>query len=554
MNLTKYSRLRYQIIGTTLAFSLVPLLLLSVVIYVQFSATFEARVISNLESTVEYKKRAVDIFIGEKVAQIQLLAAAKRFDELRDEVVLARVFNTLQTHGRSYIDLGVIDENGRHVAYVGPYGLKDVNYKDAPWFHETMVRGTYISDVFLGFRNLPHIIIAVLRHEGEHAWILRATLDMNTLESLVQSGQFDASMDSFLVNSGAVLQTPSRYLGPPLTAVKLPESGDWAGVRVMDMDRNGHDVLLGMDRLDDIGWTLIVTEDPRQELIPLVRTHRNTLLVTLFGMAVIIGGTLLIARHICRRIQDSDMEAARIEANMMQSNKMAALGKLAAGVAHEVNNPLTLIRESAGWAKDLLEEENAKEMKNYAEIAHTLDKIDQHVERARGVTHRLLGFGRRMEPRQEHVNLNTLVEQTLSFLENEALHRNIGVVKELDPEMVEVTTDTAQMQQVILNIVDNALDSIDHDGTISVRTGRLPKSREVFVSIEDTGGGIPEELQQKIFDPFFTTKKVGDGTGLGLSIVHSILQKLGGRIEVESEMGKGSTFHIYLPMGENSPA
>ncbi|MGE4552732.1 MAG: ATP-binding protein [Desulfovibrionaceae bacterium] len=554
MNLSKYSLLRYQIIGTTLAFSLVPLLLLSLVIYVQFSASFEARVTSNLESTVEYKKRAVDIFIEEKLAQIQLLAAAKRFDELCDETVLARLFNNLQTHGRSYIDLGVIDEAGRHVAYVGPYGLKDKNYKDAPWFHETMVRGTYISDVFLGFRNIPHIIVAVLRHEGERTWILRATLDMNTLESLVQSGQFDASMDSFLVNSAMVLQTPSRYLGPPLTEVKLPEQNGWAGVRVLTEDRDGRSVLLGMDRLQNIGWTLVVSEDPRQEMIPLVRTQHNTLLVTLFGGAVIIVGTLLITRHICRTVQSSDLEAARIEANMMQSNKMAALGKLAAGVAHEVNNPLTLIRESAGWAKDLLEEENAGGMKNYGEIAQALDKIDQHVERARGVTHRLLGFGRRMEPVQDHVNLNSLVEQTLSFLENEALHRNITLVKQLDPEMVEITTDTAQMQQVILNIVDNALDSIGGDGTITVCTGRLPKAREVFVSIEDTGGGIPEDLQKKIFDPFFTTKKVGDGTGLGLSIVHSILQKLGGRIEVESEMGKGSTFHIYLPMGEAHPA
>ena len=553
MNISKYSLLRYQIIGTTLAFSLVPLLLLSLVIYVQFSATFEARVTSNLESTVEYKKRAVDIFLEEKVAQIQLLAAAKRFDELQDETVLARLFNTLQMRGRSYIDLGVIDSQGRHTAYVGPYGLKDVNYKDAPWFHETMVRGTYISDVFLGFRNIPHIIIAVLRHEGERTWILRATLDMNTLESLVQSGQFDASMDSFLVNSDMILQTPSRYMGPPLTAVDLPELGGHAGVRVMSADQGGRNVLLGMDRLENIGWALAVSEDPRQEMIPLVRTQRNTLLVTLFGMTIIIGGTLLIARHICAKIQNSDMESARIEANLMHSNKMAALGKLAAGVAHEVNNPLTLIRESAGWAKDLLEDENASGMKNYGEIVDALDKIDRHVERARGVTHRLLGFGRRMEPMQDHVNLNSLVEQTLSFLENEALHRNITLVKELDPQMMEITTDTAQMQQVILNIVDNALDGIGSDGTITVRTGQLPKVREVFVSIEDTGGGIPEELQEKIFDPFFTTKKVGDGTGLGLSIVHSILEKLGGRIEVESEMGKGSTFHIYLPMGEARP-
>jgi two-component system NtrC family sensor kinase len=234
-----------------------------------------------------------------------------------------------------------------------------------------------------------------------------------------------------------------------------------------------------------------------------------------------------------------------MDAAVMQSSKMASLGKLAAGVAHEVNNPLSIIRESAGWIRDIVNDGELGDGPAVDELQEAVSDIDRHVERARAVTHRMLGFARRMEPLQEDVDLNMLANQTASFLENETRHRNIELSTDLDPDLPLITTDANQLQQVILNLLENAIDAIDHDGQITVvtRAGR----DGVVLNIADSGEGISKENLAKVFDPFFTTKPTGEGTGLGLSIVYSALSKLGGTIRVNSDPGQGTTFTIRLP-------
>ena len=172
-----------------------------------------------------------------------------------------------------------------------------------------------------------------------------------------------------------------------------------------------------------------------------------------------------------------------------------------------------------------------------------------HVRRAKDVTHRLLGFARRLEPTQEDIDVNLLLDQTRSFLENEANFRGIVFVSDYQKDLPRIESDMSQLQQVFLNILDNAIDAIDKNGTITVTTRSLVESGEVDITIADTGKGISKETLEKVFDPFFTTKKVGEGTGLGLTISYSIIEKLGGHITVQSEEGKGTAFHITLPVG-----
>ena len=154
-----------------------------------------------------------------------------------------------------------------------------------------------------------------------------------------------------------------------------------------------------------------------------------------------------------------------------------------------------------------------------------------------------------MEPTQEDIDVNLLLDQTRSFLENEASFRGITFVADYQKDLPRIESDTSQLQQAFLNIMDNAIDAIDKNGTITITTRSLPETGEVDIAIADTGKGIPKDALEKIFDPFFTTKKVGEGTGLGLTISFSIVEKLGGRITVESEEGKGTTFHILVPRG-----
>jgi two-component system NtrC family sensor kinase len=224
------------------------------------------------------------------------------------------------------------------------------------------------------------------------------------------------------------------------------------------------------------------------------------------------------------------------------------LGKLAAGIAHEVNNPLAVIKEKVGWIKDLLAEEDLAKSENFIEFEDAARKIEQHVDRAKKVTHRLLGFARRMEPIQEEVDVNKLLNDTIEFLRNEAHYRSIDIQTDFHRDLPSTISDSSQLQQVFLNILNNAIDAIGKDGMISVRTSYGSREKEISISISDNGQGIANEVLDRIFDPFFTTKEVGSGTGLGLSISYTIMEKLGGRIMVASEVGKGSTFTIYIPV------
>jgi two-component system NtrC family sensor kinase len=247
-------------------------------------------------------------------------------------------------------------------------------------------------------------------------------------------------------------------------------------------------------------------------------------------------------------MMDMERKKAASEEMAIQESKMAALGKMAAGIAHEINNPLAVIGEKAGWIKDLLKMEDVSKSENFQEVAEAVNKIEYHINRAKMIIHRLLGFARRMEPATEILNINTVLNESLAFLENEARYRNIDIQADYALNLPMTASDSAQMQQVFLNILNNAIDAIGKDGEIHLKTRHLAKNNEIAIEIHDTGPGIPKEMLNKIFDPFFTTKEVGKGTGLGLSISYSIVEKLGGRMMVASEEGKGTTFTIYFPV------
>jgi two-component system NtrC family sensor kinase len=271
------------------------------------------------------------------------------------------------------------------------------------------------------------------------------------------------------------------------------------------------------------------------------------ILLTLVGLGIIATGAALFTNTLINRIKETDRENATNSDMLLQANKMIALSKMAAGIAHEVNNPLASIAEKAGWLKDLLAEEDLAASPNFAEFNDSVDKIEQHVNRARKIIHNLLGFARRMEPAKEKINVNNLLDETTGFLENEARYVNIQFVKQYAENVPVITSDLSQIQQVVLNLFNNAIDAIGHDGTITVSTRYLEKSDEVEINVADTGKGIAENDLNKIFDPFFTTKEVGKGTGLGLSISYSIIEKLGGKLKVQSKVGAGTVFTLLLP-------
>ena len=516
--------------------------------YSMFASAYHSKVRSNLVTLAENKRQGIDLFLREQVAQLRTLAYSHSVDDLASQEKLDTILTTMQLSSRTFIDLGLINEEGMHISYSGPYNLSQANYKNEDWFNQVMVRKIYVSDVFEGFRGFPHMIIAVKKQEKGRVWILRATIDSDIFDSLVRWLQIGDGGDAYLVNRAGDLQTRPRFGNKSKDIYASFLGAPFSGAKAAEFESQKKKIFVGGIWLEQKDWLLVIEEDMRGELQPLFETKTATWALVGSGIAFIIIGTLMITRMIVAQQERSNREQAQLNEELIQSSKMAALGKLAAGVAHEVNNPLAVIREKAGWMRDLLEEEDVKSSSNFQEFEDAVNKIEQHVERAGAVVHRMLGFARRMEPVCNDLYLNDVLKQTTAFLDNEIRFRNIELVWNLAPDLPCIQSDASQIQQVILNLFNNAIDAVDRNGQITVSTSFDAESGMVGISIRDNGPGMDKEVQRRIFDPFFTTKKVGEGTGLGLSISYSIISKLGGCIRFESEVGQGTEFVILLPV------
>ena len=249
-----------------------------------------------------------------------------------------------------------------------------------------------------------------------------------------------------------------------------------------------------------------------------------------------------------RRSGPQELQLA--EAEVARGEKLASIGQLAAGIAHELNNPLTGVLTFTSLMR--------KKMPEGSEDAEDLDLVIRETKRCASIIRRLLDFAREKTPEKALVNLNQLIEETVRFVERSAALQHIEIEMDLDPDLPQLFVDADLIKQVLMNILVNAQQAIEEHGRITVRS-RLCRTRKapgrcddtmpaVEIAISDTGCGIPEANLQRIFDPFFTSKEVGKGTGLGLSVSYGIVRAHGGEIEVESTVGEGSTFRICLPV------
>ncbi len=243
-----------------------------------------------------------------------------------------------------------------------------------------------------------------------------------------------------------------------------------------------------------------------------------------------------------KKVEERTKELTEMQAHLIQSEKLASLGKLAAGIAHEINNPLggVLIYSH------LLLEDTDKNSPHY----ENLKKIVKETSRCKDIVKGLLEFARPKEPEMSLVNINEIVERSLSIMERQALFQNIKIKKSYVSNLPKIVADSAQLQQVFMNVIINAAEAMEGNGILALSTSLSRDGTCIEVKFSDTGHGIMEEDKKRLFEPFFTTKEVGKGTGLGLAISYSIIQKHHGTIEVKSELGKGSTFTVKLPLME----
>ncbi|MGA6924910.1 MAG: ATP-binding protein, partial [Desulfosarcina sp.] len=464
----------------------------------------------------------------------------------------------LQRISSAFSDLGIIDENGVHVAYHGPFNLTGKVYRETPWFQETVRAGVYISDVFLGYRNIPHFIIAVAGVQNDRPWILRATVDSQRFDTLVRQVRIGKTGEAYLLNRQGILQTNRRSGGDlmekPAVTIPTPPVDDDIHTAIHGED--GQETFLYATAwLKDQQWLLVVRQEKEDAFSALRALWIPVALISLIGGACIVWAAFTLTGAIVHRMEKTDTEKALLNQQLIGASRLAELGEMAAGFAHEINNPLQVINTELSLIRvlqsEMIEAGHLQHNENYEQIVDSVDQIKIQIERCSRITRAILKFGRQEEGRAEPMALNDIVPEIIGMVEQKAQVNGIRIDRLIPAEPISVLADPSRLQQVLLNLFNNAIDAITEKsgsagGLIQVAVGRGDNGMAV-IDVSDSGLGIAPENMEKIFAPFFTTKPVGKGTGLGLSVCYGIVEQMGGQLMVSTQVGVGTQFSVNLP-------
>lgn len=540
-----YRVLKRNIVVIMLVIAIVPLSVVVLINNIQLQAHIKDEMKPPLYSLLNKTKNAFELFLDGRLSTVRFISTAYTFDELNQEKNIKKVLNYLKKEFKGFVDLSLIDSKGDLVSYAGPYSLLGKNYSEQTSFQETLIKGTYISNVFLGHRESPHIVIAVqhLTQEGDF-WILRATIDTNSFDEMIRNMNIDPKSDAFLVDSEGVFQTRSKYYGDILEKWPFDIPLVTYEPHVAEhYDAKGRDIIVCSAAFSVADYFLIIIKPPAVVLRSWHALKSEMMIAFAVSIVLIIISVFRLSDLIVRRIRVADRRRENALTTLQHNQKLSSIGRLAAGVAHEINNPLAIINEKAGLMNDILDYSQLAD--NQAKFGELTTAIISSVSRCRAITHRLLGFAKRIDIEIERLDINAVVVDVLGFVERDALYKKIDLQIELAEPLNVILSDRGQIQQVVLNLLTNAVAAVEEGGVIALTTSNSVKGG-VAITVRDNGVGISDDVLKKIFDPFFTTKNE-KGTGLGLSITYGIVKKLCGSISVESNKNVGTVFTVQLP-------
>ena len=542
-----YSRLWRSAVMLTALSAILPLLAITWFDYNVTRKAVESDTMSRTSRTVSNTKRTISGFLLERKSALDFIVHDNTFEELIDPARLEKILENLQKSFGGISDIGVIDATGRQIAYVGPYSLTDKNYSGQEWFRQVVDRGIYISEVFLGFRNVPHLVIAI-SHELPNGsfYILRTAIDTDQLNDQMTTLELGAQGNAFIINTQGELQIPARHHEKTFEKIAIPIPPFSPSTETLDYhDPYEGDFIIGYAYVPDTPFILMIAKNKNELMKSWHKTRVEILIFLSVGILIVMVGVIGFATFFVNNIYIADQRRIKTLHQVEYSNKLASIGRLAAGVAHEINNPLAIINEKSGLIKDIFQfsDKYAKDEK----LTGLVDAIHNSVARCGAITKQLLSFARHMDVSFQPVKLETIIRDVIGFLGKEAEYRNIYITIDVAKNIPDFESDRGKLQQVFLNLFNNSFAAMTEGGNLNVAAS-LMKDDRVRLTVADNGCGIPEKDLKKIFEPFFSTRTRTGGTGLGLSITYSLIQEIGGAIEVSSTPGVGTRFVITLPL------
>lgn len=547
-----FDRLRAKLIITFILISSVPLIFFATVVYRKEAELVRKKVLLHLESIVDQNTLMVEEFRIVRIRDLNLLALTTQTNG--GECNMTHL-NHMHLERKFYRHIFMANKEGRIICKNGTKHVFGRRLADQPWFKAATQGRSFVGDVaspeVKGRYDLL-FAVPVKSTNGITIGVLCATVDFNGIAHIMKNTGIGQTGEIYLLNKDGVFLTSTRVgesragerMVPELFAKYFKEVGpdqyiDYRGKKVVRVYR----------KLSDLSWHLVAEQDSA-EVFKDITDLRNLFagfVVLLISLITLIG--YLISTRIVRLLKSAYEQKKELEIQVIQKDKLASMGLLTAGIAHELNTPLA----SALLYTQMLKED----FKNTSPTSvEKLTSIEGEIKRGSKIVRNLLDFSRQSQTDSLTTDVNEVLGKLLDITQQLCSDKGIKIKRTFEKDLPLVKGNASILHQVFMNIVANAVDAMERGGTLTVVTRYIPVLHRAVIEIQDTGIGIPEELLDEVFDPFFTTKLSGEGTGLGLAISHSMVRKMGGNIRVTSTCLKeghndsqptGTTFTIELP-------
>jgi two-component system NtrC family sensor kinase len=495
---------------------------------------------SHLLSVAESQSRILDIFVMERVANLLNLIDGI---DLEKKINLVDYLENLKKTSPSFIDIGLFDNSSVQTLYEGPErNLTNKDYINQRWFDELIKldKRYVVTDIYLGLRGKPHFTIAVKRQIKDKYIVMKSSLDPAKIYEYLTSMEHSMDVNLAIVNTKGEYQLVSQKHSLLKSCPIIPDLSKQKGIAFRTI--NDIDISYSYSWLSGTNWAVISSQNTVTGFFVIFTSNLNILIGSLSIIIILI--IIVIVRS--KSMVLSDYEKDIVHSQLEQASKLATVGELSAGIAHEIGNPLNIIANEVGIMQDYADP-RFKMNKTIADLQPNFDKIMKAVFRCKDINKKLLTFVRKDGLEITSSDINFIIKDLINgFFERELSYQNIKVKFDLQDNIPNILIDANQIRQVLINLINNASDAIGDGGTITINTKTA--DNEILITVTDTGCGIEKDKIEKIFLPFFTTKPVGKGTGLGLSVSYGIVKSHNGNMHVESIPGLGTSFIIHLPI------
>jgi len=534
-----FRRIWKNVVVALLATSFIPLIVIGGGMYHYTATVLRNKTLETLRTEVTHHKNTIDLFLEERIRNLKVLSKNMSPEHLIRPGALESVFQSLQAELPCFHDLGVIDDQGRHLAYVGPYELMTKNYKDTFWFKALEKEPVYISDVFLGFRNIPHFVMAVKQPRSDGGfWILRATVDSVFFNEVVAEINQAKKGDAFLINSDGIYQTVPKHAGQLMGPSNFTKLEPYAGIR--QQEQNG--LIKVMLWLEKVPWLCVVQVEQKEVFADLYRVRNIGIFVFILGSILIVLTVLLTTNYLIGRLETKRRSLNALDQQLQHSSRQASSVPMITGFMLKIKDAFAGIDLAAQDLQDRIRADLPPK-EPVSDILNDLLQIQSRASHSRKSIDRFLNAVRPVEPMIMAIDVNELLDNLIELYDREFHFNKIRLVRNYHTPAPILRSDPSRLRQVVQNLILNAVTAIHREGTIRLKTEAA--DNRIRITVSDDGPGIPEENLDNIFDPHFTTK--AEGMGLGLSICRQLVKKLGGRISVRNEPEKGVSFTVELP-------